>query len=79
MIKLHISNLDSFFEAVNDCDGRVNVIDENGNQINITHQIFAQKKLYKQYYQNKKSLDLCLSIPDPSDYFKIISYYAGDC
>lgn len=43
MIKLHISNLDSFFEVVNECEGRVNVIDENGQSTNIAHQIFAQK------------------------------------
>lgn len=79
MIKLRISNIDSFFETVNECEGRVNVIDKNGNSTNIAHQIFAQRNLYKQYYQNKKCLDLCLQIPDPGDYFKIVSYYAGDC
>lgn len=79
MIKLRILNLDSFFEIVNECTGHVNVIDKNGNSTNIAHQIFAQRDLYKQYYQNKKCLEICLSIPDPSDYFRIISYYAGDC
>nr|WP_294690201.1 ribonuclease HII [uncultured Anaerostipes sp.] len=79
MIKLHISNIDSFFETVNECNGSVNVIDANGNSTNIAHQIFEQRKLYKAYYQNKKCLDLCLNIPNPSDYFKIVSYYAGDC
>lgn len=60
MIKLHISNIDSFFETVNECNGSVNVIDANGNSTNIAHQIFEQRKLYKAYYQNKKCLDLCL-------------------
>lgn len=79
MIKLHILNLDSFFEVVNECEGCVNVIDENGKSTNIAHQIFTQKRLYQQYFKNKKHLDLCLNIPNPGDYFKIISYYAGDC
>ena len=38
MIKLHISNIDSFFETVNECNGSVNVIDANGNSTNIAHQ-----------------------------------------
>ena len=43
MIKLHISNIDSFFETVNECNGSVNVIDANGNSTNIAHQIFEQR------------------------------------
>lgn len=78
MIKLRILNLDSFFEIVNDCDGHVNVIDENGTSTNIAHQIFAQKNLYKQYYKNKKCLSLWLDIPNPKDYFKIVSYYIAN-
>ena len=78
MIKLRILNLDSFFEIVNDCDGRVNIIDENGTSTNIAHQIFVQRNLYKQYYKNKKCLDLWLDIPNPKDYFKIVSYYIAN-
>ena len=46
---------------------------------NINGEERIQDSLWRQYFQNKNCLCLILEIPNPTDYMKIVSYYAGDC
>lgn len=39
----------------------------------------AAGQVWEQYRQSKNCLPLVLSVPSPSDYMRIVSYYAGDC
>lgn len=79
MIKLNILNMKKFLCTVNECASSVNLLSENGKRENINKQYAIQERLLRQYRQNKNSLKITLDIPLPSDFLKIVSYYAGDC
>lgn len=79
MIKLNILNMKKFLRTVNTCSGAVNLLSENGKKENINKQFDIQERLLQQFLQNKNSLSITLDIPAPSDFFSIVSYYAGDC
>ena len=38
-----------------------------------------QEELLQQHRENKNYLQLSLSVTNPKDYMRIVSYYAGDC
>ena len=51
----------------------------DGDSNSIVNQKKIQEELWEEYFKNKKCLRICLEIPSPTDYMKIVSYYAGDC
>ena len=59
--------------------GKVYMLCPNGKKQNINGEERIQDSLWRQYFQNKNCLCLILEIPNPTDYMKIVSYYAGDC
>lgn len=79
VIKLNILDIEGFLETVNACKGKVQIHFADGGKMNINGQYQMQNKLREQYRQNKNCLPLVLSVPEPSDYMSIVSYYAGDC
>lgn len=79
MVKLNILNLKNFFNAVNACTGKVNMLCPDGKKVNINGNEKVQDSLWWQYRQNKNCLRLALELPNPKDYMNIVLYYAGDC
>lgn len=79
MIKLNILNMDNFLDTINACQGEVYMIYPGGTTVNIHRQRGVQDGLSHQYHKNKNHLPLVLKIPNPKDYMRIVSYYAGDC
>ena len=79
MVKLNILNMKNFLDMVNACSGKVNMLCPDGKKQNINGEESVQSRLQRQYFQNKNSLQLVLEIPNPTDYMRIVSYYAGDC
>ena len=79
VVKLNILNMENFLDTVNACIGKVYMLCPNGKKQNINGEEKIQDSLWRQYFQNKKSLCLILEIPNPTDYMNIVSYYAGDC
>lgn len=79
MVKLNILNLGNFLNTVNSCIGKVNMLCADGKKVNINREKMVQNSLWRQYHQNKNYLRLPLEIPNPKDYMRIVSYYAGDC
>lgn len=79
MVKLNILNMKNFLDTVNACSGKVNMLCPDGKKQNINGEESVQSRLQRQYFQNKNSLQLVLEIPNPTDYMRIVSYYAGDC
>lgn len=79
MIKLNILDMKNFLGSVNACRGEVLILFPDGKKVNINRQKNVQNKLWEQYRDNKNCLQLCLEIPNPTDYMSIVSYYAGDC
>ena len=79
MVKLNILNMKNFLDTVNACTGKVNMLCPDGKKQNINGEESVQSRLQRQYFQNKNSLQLVLEIPNPTDYMRIVSYYAGDC
>ncbi len=79
MVKLNILNMKNFLDTVNTCSGKVNMLCPDGKKQNINGEEKVQSRLQRQYFQNKNSLQLVLEIPNPTDYMRIVSYYAGDC
>ncbi len=79
MIKVKILNLKNFLKAVNQCSGRVLVLSPDGTKTDINGRFTAQCRLRDQYEENRKCLPLTLDFDRTEDYFRIVSYYAGDC
>lgn len=79
MLKLNILNMKYFLDTVNACIGKVNMLCPDGRKLNINREEKIQGGLWQQYFQNQNCLRLVLEIPNPTDYMKIVSYYAGDC
>lgn len=79
MIKLNILNMKNFLESVNACKDDVLMLFPDGRKVNLNKQENVQSKLWEQYRENQNCLGLWLEIPNPTDYMRIVSYYAGDC
>ena len=79
VVKLNILNMKNFLGTVNACIGKVYMLCPNGKKQNINGEERIQDSLWRQYFQNKNCLCLILESPNPTDYMKIVSYYAGDC
>lgn len=79
MIKVNILNLKNFLKTVNQCHGRIMVLEPNGQKTNITRQYSIQHEMERQFQKNGKCLPLTLFFDEPKDYMAVISYYAGDC
>ena len=79
MIKVKILNMKSFLKVVNQCVGRIMVVSPDGKRTDINGRTGIQRKLQAEYLENGKSLPLTLEFDYPTDYFAIVSYYAGDC
>lgn len=78
-IKLKILNMKNFLQTVNRCHDTVNMLYPDGTSKNINKQKQFQDDLLQKFLKNKKCLHLSLNIANPSDYMRIVSYYAGDC
>ena len=78
MIKLGIINVEEFLRTVNACEGAVYMMQPDGRRTDIGRQYGIQNDLRRQHCDNKGYLKLMLDIPVPSDYMRIIRYYAGD-
>ena len=78
MIRLNILNMNNFLKEIDACKDPVYLIHEDGKRENIK-QRFSQNFLRHNYEQNHYFLKIKLEIPNPGDYFRIVSYYAGDC
>lgn len=79
MIKLKILNMKNFLKVVNQCVGRIIVVSPDGKRTDINGRTAIQHRLQKEYLENGKCLLLTLEFDYPTDYFAIVSYYAGDC
>ena len=79
MIKLKILNMKNFLKVVNQCVGRIIVVSTDGKRTDINGRTAIQHRLQKEYLENGKCLPLTLEFDYPTDYFAIVSYYAGDC
>lgn len=78
MIKLNILDMNHFLEMVNTCREAVFLIRPNGSREKINGGYAVQNELQRQYAENKKYLKISLDIPDPEDYMRVVSYYAGN-
>ena len=79
MIKLKILNMKNFLKVVNQCVGMIIVVSPDGKRTDINGRTAIQHRLQKEYLENGKCLPLTLEFEYPTDYFAIVSYYAGDC
>lgn len=79
MMKLRILDMKNFLKTVNNCTGPVHIVDSDGRKVDINKEYGIQVKLQAEYQRNRKLLSLCLEVPTPEDYFRIVNYYAGDC
>lgn len=79
MIRLNILDMKNFLEVVNECEGEVKMHRTDGSKANISRQYAVQHNLQEQYRKNRNCLPITLSIPNPKDYMRVVSYYAGDC
>ncbi len=79
MVKMNILNLSNFLDTVNACTSSVNMLCPDGRKRNINKEEKVQDDLWRQYWQNQNCLRIALEIPNPKDYMRIVSYYAGDC
>lgn len=79
MIKVKILNMKSFLKVVNQCVGRIMVVSPDGKRTDINGRTGIQRKLQAEYLENGNCLPLTLEFDYPTDYFAIVSYYAGDC
>lgn len=55
------------------------VVSPDGKRTDINGRTGIQRKLQAEYLENGKYLPLTLEFDYPTDYFAIVSYYAGDC
>ena len=60
-------------------NGRIMVVSPDGKRTDINGRTGIQRKLQAEYLENGKCLPLTLEFDYPTDYFAIVSYYAGDC
>jgi len=80
MIRLNIlKNMDGFLQAVNECDGPVNLLGPDGRKENMNQQYGIQNELLQKYKENKNYLRLSLDIPTTKDYMKIVFFSIGEC
>lgn len=79
MVKLNIlSNVNGFWEIVNDCLGPVNLIYADGHKEDMNNQYRIQRRLTQEYQNNKNFLQLSLEIPIPKDYMRVVTYSLGN-
>ena len=78
MITLNILNMKNFLQTVNECDGSVDLLVPDGAKADMRIP-GIQEELLQQHRENKNYLQLSLSVTNPKDYMRIVSYYAGDC
>ncbi len=79
MIKLNILNLKNFWEALDQCQGVVRMLGEDGKQTILDQRQDLRAKLRRRYEEGGDCLPLTLAFSCPSDYMRMVSYYAGDC
>ena len=61
-------------------NGRIIIkFDRNGKRTDINGRTGIQHRLQAEYLENGKCLPLTLEFDYPTDYFAVVSYYAGDC
>lgn len=78
MIKLRILNLKNFMETLEQCQGVVRMQDRDGGRAVSNRQPGIRADLERRY-QEGGCLPLTLEFSDPSDYMRMVAYYAGDC
>ena len=79
MLKLNILNMINFLKTVNECSGPVVLVSQDGRREDMNKQESLQERLLKNYKDNRRSLKMWIDVAEPSDYLKIVCYYAGDC
>ena len=79
MMKLNILNMGAFLRVVDAWRGSVSRPLPDGTKTDICRRYEVQRELMQAYRQNGNALLLSLTVPVPSDYHAIVSYYAGDC
>ena len=79
MLKLNILNMTHFLKTVNECRGPVLLVSPDGKREDINKQESLQERLLQNYKDNRCSLKMWIDVKEPSDYLKIVCYYAGDC
>lgn len=78
MIKFRIFNLEGFLKTVDGCAGAVYTVGPKGRECNINKNAAAKKELMERFLKGGRYLLLSLDIPEPRDYFKIITYYISN-
>lgn len=78
MIKVRIFNMKEFLKAVDGCAGAVHVLEDQGRRVNINKNEEARKALMERFEAEGKYLALSLEIPEPKDYFKVVTYYISN-
>lgn len=79
MIQIHVMNLKSFLEVINQCKGKVFLIREHKKKTNITRQYIMQQILKNQYQQNDNYLPVSLEFEEVCDYFSAVYNYIANC
>lgn len=79
MLKLNILNMREFLRTVNACKGRVWLLRPDGGRVDLRGQYTAQLELRERFRENRNFLPVVLTVPDPGDYMRVVSYYIGDC
>lgn len=79
MVKLNILNLKNFWEALDQCQGVVCMLGEDGRRTILDQKPDIRSELSHRYVEGGDCLPLTLEFSLPRDYMRMVSYYAGDC
>lgn len=78
MVRMNILNIEGFLQAVNECRGPVRLVEGEAGA-DICRSAGWQQTLRRRHRDNGGRLPLCLELPVPQDYMRLVCYYAGDC
>ena len=71
---LSVENIDKFFDVVKDCKGRVELVTEEGDRLNLKSKLTQYVSLAKIFSNGELIKEMELIASDPEDASKLISF-----
>lgn len=79
MMKLNIINMESFLQTVNQCEGAVYLVSQDGQKRDINESYGIQAELLEKFAKNHRFLPITVEVPDSKDYMNIVCHYVVAC
>ncbi|MDD5833189.1 MAG: polya polymerase [Clostridiales bacterium] len=78
MIFYNIKDIEGFMNAVNDCEGKVELLTDQGDVLNLKSSLCKYVALAKLVGAQSEIKDIKVNVENPNDVWKIINYLSTE-